>query len=105
MKKMIGALLIGLFLSVSTGAYRPSLTSLSDFDANVLLYEVGVAIEYCMSADERLFAFYHDFMSSNKTVRFFKSLLPPDQKPGTIVLLGFGLVALWGYSRRSMKRK
>lgn len=105
MKKIIGALLIVLFLSVSTGAYRPSLTSLSDFDANVLLYEVGVAIEYCMSADERLSASYHDFMSSNKTVGFFKSHLPPGQKPSTIVLLGFGLVGLWGYSRRSMKRK
>jgi hypothetical protein len=105
MKKMIGALLIGLFLSVSTGAYRPSLTSLSDFDANVLLCEVGAAIDYCMSADERLSGFYHDFMSSNKIVSFFKSHLPPDQKPGTILLLGFGLVGLWGYSRRSMKRK
>jgi hypothetical protein len=104
MKKMIGALLIGLFLSVSTGAYRPSLTSLSDFDANILLYEVGAAIEYCMSADERLSGFYHDFMSSNQIVSFFKSHLPPDQKPGTILLLGFGLVVFWGYSRR-LKRK
>lgn len=90
-------------LGVSTAAYRP-FTSLFDFDSTVLLKEVGDAIDYCKNADGSLIAFYHDFMSSNKIVGFFKFYLPLDQKPGTIALLGCGLAGLWGYGRKRMKK-
>ena len=106
MKIIIGVLLIGLLISVSTGAYQPSFTYLSGFDSTTLVNVVDDAINYCGKSVESLIAFYQDFTESSKIVYFFKSYLPPDQNPGTIALLGCGLVGLWGYGRvRRSRRK
>ena len=43
-------------------------------------------------------------MASSKIVYFFNYYLPPDRKPGAIMLLGFGLVGLAAYGRRRLKK-
>ena len=43
-------------------------------------------------------------MTSSKIVSFFKYYLPPDRKPGAILLLGCGLVGLAAYGRRRLKK-
>ncbi len=99
MKIAIGILLAGLVLGVSTGAYHPSPATLSGFDSTTLCNAMDDAIDQCGKVIESLRDGYHDFMASSRIVYFFKNLLPPDQKPGTIALLGCGLVGLWGYGR------
>jgi hypothetical protein len=99
MKITIGILLVGLVLSVSTGGHPLSFATLSGVDSTTLANVMDDAIDQCGQVIESLGDGYHDFMASSRIVYFFKSLLPPDQKPGTIVLLGCGLVGLWGYGR------
>jgi len=97
MKLIFGALLIGLLVSVSMGAYQPSSISLSDFDATTLVNVVADALIFCGEAVNSLVAIYRDFMESNKILYFFKSSLPPELPPSTIPLLGSGLVGLICY--------
>jgi hypothetical protein len=106
MKIIIGILFIGLLLSDRGGAYQPSFTTLSNFDSGMLLNLIDDAIDYCVKNVESLSAYYHDFMSSSKIVYFIKYYLPPDQRPGTIVLLGCGFVfvGVWGYGWKRMKK-
>jgi hypothetical protein len=100
MKKAIGILLVGLALSVSAGGFPPSLATLSSVDSATLGNVMDDAIDQCGIVIESIRDGYRDFMASSRIVYFFKSLLPPDQKPGTIALLGCGLVGLCGYGRR-----
>ena len=104
MKITIGVLFISLLLSVSMGVYQTSFTTSSGFGSTTLLNVIDDAINYCEENVESLSAYYHDFMASSKIVYFFKYYLPPDHRPGTIVLLGCGFVGLWGYGRKRMKK-
>lgn len=104
MKIIIGVLLIGLLISVSTGAYQPSFTSFSGFDSTMLVNVVDGAFNYGGKAVESLIDFYRNIIESSKIAYFFNNYLPPDLKPGTIVLLGCGVMGLWGYGRRRMKK-
>lgn len=72
---------------------------MSSLDATTLGNVTGDAIDQCGEVIESLGDGYHDFMASNRIFYFFKNLLPPDQKPGTILLLGCGLMGVWGYGR------
>ena len=99
MKITIGILLVGLALSVSAGGFPPSLATLPSVDSATLGNVMDDAIDQCGTVIESVSDGYRDFMASSRIVHFFKSLLPPDQKPGTIALLGCGLVGLWGYGR------
>jgi len=101
---IIGVLFICLLLNAYAGDYLPSFISLSGFDSTTLLNVIDGTINYCKIIVESLSACYHDFMASSKIVSFFKYYLPYDQNPGTMVLLGFGFVGLWGYGRKSMKK-
>ena len=104
MKIIIRVLLIGLLICVSTGAYQPSLTSFSGFDSTMLVNVVDGAFDYGGKAVESLIDFYHNVLESSKFVYVFNNYLPPDLIPGTIVLLGCGVIGLWGYGRRLMKK-
>ena len=98
MKLVIGALLIGLLISISMGANQPSFTSLSRFDSTTPANVVSDVIDFCVKSVECLIANYQDFMESNKIVFFIKSSLLPDLPPSTIpLLLGGGLLGLLGY--------
>ena len=104
MKIIIGVLLIGLLIGVSTGAYQLSFTSFSGFDSTMLVNVVDGAFNYGGKAVETLIAFYQNITESSRIVYFFNNYLPPDLNPGTIVFLGFGVMGLWGYGRRRMKK-
>jgi hypothetical protein len=104
MKNIIGVLLIGLFLVVSTAGSQPSFAKLPGFDVNTLLNVMDDAINYCGNAVEILIASYQTLTESSKIVYFFKYYIPPDhQNPGTIMLLGCCFVGLW-YGRKRMKK-
>ena len=87
MKIAVGILLVGLDLSVSAGG-APSLATLSGVDSATHGNVMDDTIDQCGKVIESLGDGYHDFMESSRIVKFFESLLPPDQKPGTIALLG-----------------
>ena len=104
MKLGIAILFTGFLLSVSKGVYHPSFTSLPSFDATTCVNVVDDAIIYCGNAAESLVAIYQDCMTSSKIAYFFNYYLPPDRKPGAIMLLGCGLVGLATYGRRRLKK-
>jgi len=104
LKLGIAILFAGFLLSVSKGVYHPSFTSLPSFESTTCVNVVDDAIIYCGNASECLVAIYQDFMTSSKIVSFFKYYLPPDRKPGAILLLGCGLVGLAAYGRRRLKK-
>ena len=104
LKSGIVILSICFLFSVSKGIYHPSFTSLSDYDSATRVNVVDDAIIYSGNAAASLVAIYQDFMASSTIVYFFNYYLPPDRKPGVIMLLGFGLVVLAGYGRRRLKK-
>jgi hypothetical protein len=99
MKMIIGFVLIGLLVGVSTGRFHPAFTTLDGLDSSTLVNAMDDAINCAGTVIEHLSAIYHDFVASSRIVYFFEHTLLPGQKPGTIVLLGCGLAGVWGYGR------
>ena len=104
MKIGIVILFICFSLSVFQGVFHPSFTSLSGFDSSTLTDVVDNGINYGGNAAESLVAIYQDFMASSKISNFFKTYIPLDQNPGTIILLSCCFVGLLGYGRKRMKK-
>jgi len=104
LKIIFGALLIALFLGLTSGDYHPSFASVSGFDSYSLVDIVDGAMNYCGNTAESLVGMYQDFMASSRTVYFFNHCLPSDQNPGRALLLGLGLVGLAGFGRRRLKK-
>ena len=104
MKILLGAVFVGILFGLFTGAIEPSGSSLPDFASTTLVDTVDDAVDFCREAVESIISYYENFMETSEIVSFFKYHLPPDQNPGTVVLVGCGLVGLVGFGWRKRRK-